>query len=109
TCDSGASQGQSCTVASLVTVARAEGDKNYAVSRDCPPSAGRLAGTVPFQLNLTTGTAKLTGPTPCPGQTSDDACQGLPCNAGCTGMPCAPMIPDRVTGDPVCQGVTARH
>jgi len=112
TCDSGANQGKACTIESSIVVAQAEGNTNYALSRDCPPLPSQLAGTLDIKLRLTTDTATLSGSKPCtPANTGgvtgvavqDDNCHGSPCNAGCTGIACVKMVTDPVTGQQVCQ------
>src|SRR5207249_8450442 len=58
-CTSGQNAGKSCTVEGTVTVAQGAGNKNYNLSRDCPPSSqeSQFAGTLGIHLPLTTGTA----------------------------------------------------
>jgi hypothetical protein len=98
TCSGGDRNGAPCTVESILTVALADGDKVYRLSKSCPPSASQNVGTLDIRLPLTTGTATKTGSRPCramPGDPSqgvnvqDDACGGSGCSAGnCTGPAC---------------------
>ena len=104
-CDFGVNQGKPCTVEGSVVVAQAAGDKNYPVSRDCPPDRGtfQFAGTLGIRLPLTSGMAVCNGPQPCrakPGDPSvgvpvqDDQCGGGLCNVTCSGLACASRTPD---------------
>ncbi|TMA59987.1 MAG: hypothetical protein E6J75_02000 [Deltaproteobacteria bacterium] len=99
TCTSGANTGKTCTVDGTVTVAQADGDKSYLLSRDCPPSAAgsQFAGTVSVRLPLTSGKSVCNGPRPCvaqPGDPStgvpvqDNQCGGSFCNARCAARAC---------------------
>ncbi len=103
TCDGGPSMGHACTIDSILSVVQAEGSPLYALSRDCPPDPGQLAGTLNIALQLTTGTTTLKGPKPCTPQNTggvagvgvqDDNCHGSVCNAGCTGAACVSHTPD---------------
>ena len=111
-CDSGPNQGKNCTTDAMLAVTQSLGaNKLYNLSRDCPPDPGGLAAPLDIRLPATTGTAMLTGPTPCtaqPGQpmgipVMDDHCGGTGCSAGnCTGSECVSMTTDPSTGAPIC-------
>ncbi|HEV7731448.1 MAG TPA: hypothetical protein VGR62_04760 [Candidatus Binatia bacterium] len=82
TCDSGARQGQACTVDASVHVIGSNPD--YLLSADCPPDAPKLALAFPIVTTLTTGDTALAGSRPCPGQAVDDACGEGMCTADCS-------------------------
>jgi hypothetical protein len=92
TCDSGANQGQSCTVGGTVVVNNPPAVKNdfYALSNDCLPPGADKQATLNITLPLTTGTSTLAGNAagnfPCPGQTVHDSCNlaGGVCNFDCS-------------------------
>ncbi|HLY36566.1 MAG TPA: hypothetical protein VKU61_00930 [Candidatus Binatia bacterium] len=103
TCDGGPNLGKACTVDSVLTVVQAQGNPLYALSGGCPPDPGQLAGTLNLKLRFTTGTATLSGPTPCTeGQDNptaaplmDDNCGDGTCTAGaCTGNACVSHAAD---------------
>ena len=90
-CDSGARQGQSCTVGGTVVVNNPPNVVNvtYNVSADCLPSASALLGTPVVNLGLTTATSTLDGNAngnglPCPGQQSHDSCGNAACTVDCS-------------------------
>ncbi len=93
-CESGANQGQTCTIDSILTVAQAQGSPVYPLSERCVPDPRQLAGTLDTRFRLTTGTSTLQGPTPCPGQAQDDDCQGTSCDATCTAAACVSHTTD---------------
>ncbi len=87
-CNSGKNAGQACTVNGSVTVnnpPQANHDQ-YQLSSDCLPLPGDFQATLNIDLNLTSGTAQLTGSKPCPGQNRDDDCNqaGGVCNTPCS-------------------------
>jgi len=100
TCSGGQNDGGQCTTESVMTVANGLGNKNYALSRDCPPLKSQLQATLDIRLPLTSATATLTGSTPCtakPGEPAgvpvkDDSCGGSGCGATCTGSACANTV-----------------
>ena len=111
-CDSGPNQGKNCTTDTTLLVAQSLGaNKNYNLSRDCPPDPGALAAPLDIRLPTTTGTSTLTGPKPCtakPGEPTGVPVQDDNCGAGgcgsnnCTGTACASMGTDPSTGNPIC-------
>ncbi len=100
TCDGGPNASKACTIDSILNVVQAEGSPVYALSRDCPPDPGQLAGTLNINLKLTTDTSTLSGSKPCTAQpggpqgvaVQDDNCHGSPCNATCTGAACTTQV-----------------
>jgi len=111
-CDSGPNQGKDCTIDATLRVAQSLGtNKNYNLSRDCPPDPGALAAPLDIRLANTTGTAMKAGPKPCtaqPGQPTGVPVQDDNCGAGgcgsnnCTGSACATMGTDPSSGNPIC-------
>jgi hypothetical protein len=118
TCNSGPNRGRPCSVDGQVTVsAAATPNKDFKLSKDCPPPSDLRAGTLRIRLPLTTGTSTLapqpggSPQTPCVRQAGEpagltpqpDSCPaGGTCTAACSGDACASMGMDFVTGAPVC-------
>jgi hypothetical protein len=117
-CVGGPRDGAACTVDGTMFVAQSSAqDKNFQLSKDCPPVDTLFAGTLTLNIPITTGTSTLTPQTggspeiPCvrqPGEPAGvtpapDAC-GVAgqCIPTCGGAACATMAPDPVTGLPVC-------
>jgi hypothetical protein len=121
-CNGGANAGGRCTVDGTVrTVVGNQPPKVYQLSRSCPPGGddGSFDATLTISLPITTGTSRLSGSKPCPGQLLDDQCsaQGgsrkcdTPCDAGdpkgglnqwCCGdgkTPCFPTSADSAEPD----------
>jgi len=104
-CDSGRNANQNCTVDGMVNVAESLApDKNFALSRDCPP-AGSPVGTLNITLPLTTGTDGTPGTgasKPCREREAqgvpvkDDSCGGAGCGAPCQGKSCTSMAPSPI-------------
>jgi hypothetical protein len=117
-CNSGPRAGQTCNVDGRVTVSESSAaNKNFTLSKDCPPPTNAPAGTLVINLPLTTGTSTLdpnaggSVQTPCVAQQAEaagirpqpDQCSaGAQCIAQCGGNACASMGQDPVTGAPVC-------
>ena len=103
TCDSGGKRGQACHVDGSVVVAQSLAtNKNFQLSKDCPPLGSPLS-TLVINLPITTGTIGTPGTggsKPC----REKEAQGVPvkdnnCSGGCgqgncTGAACATKIPD---------------
>jgi len=112
TCDSGRNQGKACTIESILRVALSTAqNKNFELSRDCPPAVATPDGILDIRLPLTTETAgPLEGgkPVPC-GQepqnpvaveAKDNACGGAQCQEGiCTGTACVRRNADNICVD----------
>ena len=111
-CDSGPKTGQACTVDATLRVAQSLGaNKNYNLSRDCPPDPGTLAAPLDIRLASTTETATKVGPKPCTAQAGeptgvpvqDDNCGSGGCGSNnCSGSACATMGTDPSSGNPIC-------
>jgi hypothetical protein len=117
-CDSGPNAGGSCTVDGTVTVSESSAaNKNFTLSKDCPPSQNTPAGVLVINLPLTTATSTLeplpggSPQIPCVAQPGEprgiapqaDLCGAGTCTASCTGQACAnPNGRDPVTGAQVC-------
>jgi len=119
-CDGGARAGAACHVDGTVFVASSlADDKTFALSKDCPPAASTVAGTLEITLPLTTGTSTLAPEpgarpqTPCVAQSGEpagvppapDACRnGGQCTLGACAGPftCARTTTDPTTGDTIC-------
>jgi hypothetical protein len=100
TCDTGKNAGKACKIESILRVQQSTApNKNFELSRDCPPAVTTPDGVLDIRLPLTTGTSgPLSGTAksiPC-GQepqnpksvtAKDNDCTGT-CNAECTGLAC---------------------
>lgn len=84
-CTSGERSQQACTVDAYQIVVGSP-NPGYFLSSDCLPDAGKRAVSLPITTTLTTGTATLSGTTPCPGQAADDACGEGTCTVDCSGV-----------------------
>jgi hypothetical protein len=104
TCDSGLRRGQPCTVDGSVTVTQSlASNKNFQLSKSCPPQGGLLS-TLTIILPVTTGstvTPGTGGSKPCREKEAqgvpvrDDNCGAAGCGSNnCTGDACATMAPD---------------
>jgi hypothetical protein len=116
-CVGGPRDGAACTVDGTMFVGQASGDKNFQLSKDCPPVTTLFAGVLTLNVPITTGTSTLapqpggTPQVPCVAQPGEppgftpaaDACgSGGQCVPTCGGLACVSMVPDPVTGQPVC-------
>lgn len=110
TCDSGSNTGGACSVDANITVVQSTGpNKNYALSRACPPDGAPSNLTI--DLRLTTGTdtkasseCNTSNRGPCNIAFKDlpDGCGT--CNATCTGAACTSQIDDPSNpGTPICK------
>ncbi len=125
TCQSGARQGQSCTVDGIVKVDGSAGNPIYNLSTQCLPDTVKRAATLVIDLPLTTGESRKDGSKPCPGQTVDDGCAGGTCTVDCSGTtpakgginqtccssnptkPCFPTAADSPPGAIIRNGTTS--
>jgi hypothetical protein len=103
TCDSGGKRGQACHVDGSVVVAQSLAtNKNFQLSKDCPP-LGTPLSTLVINLPITTGTIGTPGTggsKPCREKEAqgvpvlDNNCSGGCSQGNCTGAACASKIPD---------------
>jgi hypothetical protein len=113
-CNSGARQGQSCTVeaADFPVFVSAGNIQNYDLSSQCVPSSPTATLNIDF-LPLTSGQADpLVGPTPCTRLPGDpigvpvkaDDCGTSGCGSTCTGPACVAQVPDPTNpGSMICK------
>lgn len=116
-CDSGPRQGDPCSVDGTVFVAESSANnKNFQLSKACPPNQDTPVGTLLLNIPLTTGTSTLaplpggSAEVPCVSQPGEprgvtpapDQCGGGTCTAQCTGRGCVSQTTDPVTGAPAC-------
>jgi hypothetical protein len=99
-CDSGGNAGKPCEIESILRVAQSTAaDKEFQLSRDCPPDAAEPAGSLRLSIPFTSETTAPLGgggSVPCGQEPAnpyavvpkDDDCGGAPCNAECTGLAC---------------------
>jgi hypothetical protein len=100
TCDGGQNAGKACTIESILRVAQSTAqNKNFELSRDCPPTVTTPDGTLDIRLPLTTGTSgplQGGGAIPCGQepqnskavQAKDNDCTGTCVEGNCTGLAC---------------------
>jgi hypothetical protein len=100
TCDSGQNAGAGCTIESILRVQQSTAaNKNFELSRGCPPAVTRPDGILDIRLPLTTGTSgplQGGGAIPCGQEPNNDKavvakdndCTGTCVEGACMGLAC---------------------